>query len=93
MDAKNDGWMNEPWLTDIIHKVTRGRWRVVSACLITDRDIEQDLLLDAFRDPLFAHSLNALPSEADAAKFAYGFFNRAWHKHKKAYFSDWRRLA
>jgi len=85
--------MSAPWLTKIIRKVTRGRCRVTSACLISDRDIDHDLLLDALCDPLFAQSLNALPMEADAAKFAIGFLNRAWHKRKKAYFSEWRRLA
>jgi hypothetical protein len=90
---EDDQWMNGPWLTKIIHKVTRGRHRVVSACIISDCDIDHDLLLDAFRNPSFARSLNALPTEPDAARFAMGFLNRAWHKRKKAYFSKWRRLA
>jgi len=92
MNAINGGWMNERWLSGIIRKIARGRWRVVSACIVTDGDIQQDLLLDAYRDPSFAQRLNALPTESDATMFACRFLNRAWQRRERMYFSKWRRL-
>jgi hypothetical protein len=84
--------MTFTWITQIINKVTRGRWRVIATCLITDRDIEHDLFLDALRDPLFAKRLNAFGTELEAAAFACGYLNRAWHRRKKSYLVDWQRL-
>jgi hypothetical protein len=71
------GRMNVSWLTQIIKKVTRGRWRVVATCLVSDEDIDHDLLFDAFRDPLFAQRLNAFSTDLEAAAFACAYLNRA----------------
>ncbi|SRR6266446_3947641 len=92
MNLKQTDWMNEPWLTAIIRTVVAQRqWRVRSACLITNDDIRQDLLLDAYRDPSFALRLKSLKDEGRAKKLAYGFLNKAWHQRRRMYFSKWRR--
>lgn len=91
MDQKI-GRMDLARLNEIIRKVTRGRWRVIATCMVTDDDIQQDLLLDAFRDPVFAKTLNTSTSDMEAATFACGYLNRAWHRRKKSYLADWQRL-
>ena len=89
---EGSGRMTIPWLTQIIRKVTRGRWRVVAACLVTDADIQQDLFVDAFGDPVFAKELNAFATDVEAAAFACTYLNRAWHRRKKGYLGQWQRL-